>query len=192
MIRTKLNLSLLAVFLLYCIYYNGGLILLPIVFLPVLVHELSHVLALRLLGQRITGFTPDAGGFCIQYEGNCAPRGHIAAALAGPLGGALYALLGLTGIDWLEKSAVFSLLLTGFNLLPLLPLDGGRIFLWLCVLRLGEKSGEKLCRSVGSILLFLLLVGGLTLAVWKKSTVVLAAAVWLLLFQDEDVMKERQ
>ena len=189
MIRTKLNLSLLAVFLLFCLYYKGGLILLPIVLLPVTVHELSHVLALWVLGQKITGIMPDAGGFCIRYEGSCTAAGHIAAALAGPLGGALYALAGLTGIPWLEKSAIFSLLLTAFNLLPLLPLDGGRIFVRLCVLCLGKKNGEKLCGSVGTLFLFLLLVGGLTLAVWKKSTAVLAAAVWLLLLQNEETEK---
>ena len=45
--------------------------LLPIVAIPIAVHELSHILALRLLGQRITRIVPDARGLCICYDGPC-------------------------------------------------------------------------------------------------------------------------
>ena len=183
--RRNLGLSLSAVLLTACLYARGGLKLLPVIALPVLAHELAHVAALLLLGQRVTGLSFDARGLCIGYDGTCSPQGHIIAALAGPLGGAVYALLGLTGVPWLRQSACLSLLLTAFNLLPLLPLDGGRAFSRLCVLSLGEIRGERLCRAVSAALLTLLLLGGVLLAAWKKSTAPLAAAIWLLLFQNE-------
>ena len=182
----RLFLSLTAVYLAVCLYYRQAAALLPVILLPILVHELSHVLALRLLGLRITGLTLEAGGLCIRYTGACSPAGQILAALAGPLGGAAYALTGLSAVPWLQKSAQLSLLLTAFNLLPLLPLDGGRVFQQLCILALGEERGRMLCRSVSNALLFLLLTGGVTLALWKKSTAPLAAAIWLLLFQNEE------
>lgn len=183
--RRNLGLSLAAVLLTACLYARGGLALIPVIALPVAAHELSHVAALRLLGQRITGLTLDARGLCIGYDGTCSPVGHILAALAGPLGGALYALVGLTNVPWLKQSACLSLLLTAFNLLPLMPLDGGRVFSRLCVLALGETRGERLCHTVSAALLTLLLLGGVILAAWKKSTAPLAAAIWLLLFQNE-------
>ena len=184
--RRKISLSFAAVFLTACLYARGGFLLLPIVLLPVLAHELGHVLALRLLGLKMTGVTLDARGPCIRYGGACTTWEHILAALAGPLGGMVYALTGLTEIDWLEQSASLSLLLTAFNLLPLLPLDGGQMFYRLCVMTLGELRGERLCRKVGAVLLALLLMGGVVLAAWKKSTAPLAAAIWLLLFQNEE------
>lgn len=184
--RRNIMLSLAAVLLTACLYYRGGVMLLPIVLLPVAVHELSHILALLLLGQHITGFAIDARGLCICYDGTCTPAGHILAALAGPVGGAIYALAGLTEFGWLKQSAGLSLLLTAFNLLPLEPLDGGRVFRLLCVLTLGEARGEQLCRAVNSALLALLLAGGVVLAVWKKSTAPLAAAIWVLLFREEE------
>ena len=97
-----LSISLAAVFLLLCLYYCGGITLLPIVAIPIVVHELSHILALRLLGQKITRLSLDARGICMYYDGSCSPAGHVLAALAGPLGGALYAaasraLAGTTG-----------------------------------------------------------------------------------------------
>jgi stage IV sporulation protein FB len=184
--RRNLGLSLAAVLLTACLYARGGPRLLPVIALPVLVHELSHAAALLLLGQRVTGISFDARGLCIGYDGTCSPLGHILAALAGPLGGALYALVGLTDVPWLKQSACLSLLLTAFNLLPLMPLDGGRVFSQLCVLALGKTRGERLCRTVSAALLTLLLLGGVILAAWKKSTAPLAAAIWLLLFQNEE------
>ena len=77
-------------------------------------------------------------------------------------------------------------MLTAFNLLPLLPLDGGRAFSLLCAMTLGEDHGARLFRGVSAVCLTLLLTGGVYLAVWKKSTALLAAAIWLLLFQNEE------
>lgn len=189
--RKNLSISLAAVFLTVCLYYRSGFLLLPIALLPIAAHELSHILALHLLGQRIIGCSPDARGLCIRYTGKCTAAGHILAALAGPLGGLIYAFAAvrcaqIPGWEWLEQSAGLSLLLTAFNLLPLLPLDGGRVFAQLCVLSLGEARGVKLCRCVSSVLLALLLTGGVTLAAWKKSMAPLAAAIWLLLFQSDE------
>lgn len=186
-----LSISLAAVFLLFCLYYCGGITLLPIVAIPIAVHELSHILTLWLLGQKITRLSLDARGICMYYDGSCSPAGHVLAALAGPLGGALYAatadrLSRAGGGDWLEQSAGVSLLLTAFNLLPVLPLDGGRVFSQLCTLRLGEERGNRLFRSVSTVTVALLLIGGVALALWKKSTAPLAAAIWLLLFQNEE------
>ena len=184
--RRRISISLAAALAAACLYCRGGVMLLPIVVLPVIAHELGHILALRLLGQRITGLCFDVRGLCIRYDGSCTPAGHILAALAGPVGGAVYALVGLTDIDWLDQSAGLSLLLTAFNLLPLEPLDGGRVFHQLCTLSLGNARGERLCRAVSGVLLSLLLTGGVVLAAWKKSTAPLAAAIWLLLFQNEE------
>jgi len=189
--REKLGISLAAVFMTLCLYYHGGLILLPTVLLPIAAHELSHVLVLSLLGQRIKGIEAEAGGLCIRYDGNCSAAGHIAAALAGPVGGAIYAFTAshfahVLDCGWLEQSAGLSLLLTGFNLLPLLPLDGGRVFSVLCALLLGKERGKKLYASVHAVCLTILLVFGVVFALWKKSTLLLAAAIWLLLFQNEE------
>jgi len=190
--RRHFFLSFLAVYLTACAYYREALALLPAALLPIAAHELSHILALYLLGQRITGLSLNAEGLCIHYRGDCSPAGHILAALAGPLGGAAYALVGLTDVEWLRQSAALSLLLTAFNLLPLHPLDGGRAFRLLCAMALGEARGGQLFQCVSTVLLALALMGGVYLAVWKKSTAPLAAAIWLLLFQNEGLVKSKK
>ena len=182
----RLTISLVLTFAAACLYYRGGLPLLPVFLLPVAAHELSHLAALRLLGQRLTGLRPEAGGLCIRYAGARSAAAELAAALAGPLGGLLYAVAAdRTGIDWLSQSAGLSLLLSAFNLLPILPLDGWRVFLCLGELSIGETRARMLCRAVSGVLLALFLMGGVLLAVWKKSTAPLAAGIWLLLLQNE-------
>ena len=189
--REKLGFSLAAVFLTICFYYRGGLILLPALLLPIAAHELSHVLALLALGQKITSLALDVRGLCISYQGGCSSLDHILAALAGPFGGLVYAffasrLARYPGCNWLEQSAWISFLLSAFNLLPVPPLDGGRVFSRLCKLTLGEEHGTRLCERVNAVLLSLLLVSAILLMARKKSTGLLAASIWLLLFQNEE------
>ena len=167
---------------------------LPALLLPVLVHELSHVLALLLLGLRLRGLRLEPQGLCIRYEGACPDWAHAAASLAGPLGGFAYAFLARRcPQDWLGLSADISLLLSLFNLLPLMPLDGGRVFLLLCRAAMGEE-GERLFFSLSRVLLALMLFYGVYAAARNLGSAPLLAALWLMLLQREQLplVKKRE
>ena len=160
--------------------------------LPVAAHELGHVLALRLLGLRIRGFRAELKGLCIDYCGFCGTAGHIFAAAAGPLAGLVYAFAAsywarLFANDTAALSAGISMLLSLFNLLPVLPLDGGRIFSRVACMSLGYGRGERLSKNLGLALSSALLAGGLLL-MWQGMGAGLAlAAIWLILAQPEEV-----
>ena len=187
--REKLGISLALLIAVLCLYYREMLPLIPAILLPVLAHEAGHLLTLRLLGLSIESIQPELRGVSIRYSGPCTEAGHIAAALAGPLGGLAYAgaLLLLNGkhLPWLQTSAEISLLLTAFNLLPILPLDGGQIFIRLCRSTLGIGAGERLYVAVSNALLALALLAGVLLAWFRQASAPLAAAIWLLLFQND-------
>ena len=158
---------------------------LPALLLPIFVHELSHIILLLLLGLRIKGIHLEPEGLCIRYSGECQDWAHAAASLAGPAGGLLYTLLTRrSGTAWLSLSADISLLLSLFNLLPLMPLDGGRAFWILCRAVLGDE-GERLFELVSRIFLALLLGFGIYAAVSNRGSAPLLAALWLLLLQKE-------
>ena len=180
-------LSLLSVLAaVYCFYVRSpGEV--AALLLPVLVHELSHAAALGLLGFRIRGLRLEPQGLCIRYKGVGSNLAHAAASLAGPAGGLLYAaLLRSSQIPWLSLSADVSLLFSFFNLLPLMPLDGGRAFLILCNAVLGE-AGEDLFRSISRVMLAIVLLYGVYAAFSNRGSAPLLAALWLLLLQKEQL-----
>lgn len=160
--------------------------------IPVLLHETSHLVMLMLLGFRIRSVRLQPTGLCIRYDGLQSARAHMAAALAGPLGGVLYALTAARlserfALEWLKLSADLSLLLSAFNLLPIQPLDGGRFFAALAASALGEERGQRLGRNLSLILLAAVMAAGLLLSVLGKGNALFAAGLWLTLLQNEQL-----
>ena len=136
-------------------------------------HELGHLLALYLLGGRVNRFCFRLSGGELQYDGKHLSYGReILLALAGPginlLCAWLCGWLALFGHrELLYQFSGCHLVLAFFNLLPALPLDGGRVLQNLLELRYpmeGEQLALKASLCVGAVLLlfglFLLLQGG--------------------------------
>lgn len=104
------------------------LLLIPIL----LFHEAGHFIAMKIFGYRNMKmfFIPLFGAAVTGQNFNVAGWKKVVVSLMGPLPGiALGAVLGGVGIfihnAFLVKFALMLLILNGFNLIPLLPLDGG-------------------------------------------------------------------
>ncbi|WP_044891514.1 metalloprotease [Opitutus terrae] len=107
-----------------------------VIFLAVAIaiHELGHVLAMRVFGYKNVRmlFLPFFGGLATGQPRELDATKNALVSLAGPLVGIASAVLAgvlalVTGAPpWLVEFAWASLFLNAFNLLPLVPLDGGQ------------------------------------------------------------------
>ena len=142
-----------------------------VVFVAVLVHELGHACAYRAFGSPAEVHLAGLGGFT---QGRALSLGRtVIVSAAGPLAGA--ALIGLPAmvllarldsVSWPVAVALFFAAFAGigfsvFNLLPVLPLDGGNIVC--CVLEriLGDR-GRRVAHQLS-----IAIAGSGALAAWR-------------------------
>ncbi len=131
----ELNLSFLLLLGVIFLFVGGvaGLLFAAVVFGSVLVHELGHALVARKLGVRISGIELHFFGGAAKMDDLPRTANHeVAIAAAGPAVSLAIAGLGLglgavTGWWQLQTLGWINLGLALFNLLPALPMDGGRI-----------------------------------------------------------------
>ena len=127
-------------------------LLLSALLLAAILHELGHYWVLRRLHAQVTAIRITALGAEMQVAGRLSYGGALLAAAAGPaVNLALALLLGYGGRLWspLYLFAGAQLVLGVFNLLPVLPLDGGSLLWEPCSMADGAIHRRPCCGSGG-------------------------------------------
>ena len=121
-------------------------------------HEICHYLALNLLGIRVYRISIGPFGAYMETE-VMEPGRELLSAFAGPLG----SLMLVPFFRWMPGIAFCGLIQGTFNLLPIYPMDGGRILRCLLeILKIPHR--EKILDAVE----WLILLGILVLGLWGK------------------------
>jgi Zn-dependent protease len=150
-------------------------------FVSLLLHELGHALQARRDGVEIEGITLWLFGGVAKFRGSFPSAGaEFRIAIAGPLvslalGGVLILLAWLANLPSGADGVVFwlgyiNLSLLVFNLLPALPLDGGRILrsvLW--HFRGDFGWATHLAASIGRAFGYLFIAAGIGFVIWQSS-----------------------
>jgi Zn-dependent protease len=147
--------------------------------LLLLVHEMGHVIQLRREGIKASApmFIPFLGALVAMKELPKDAAAEARVGLAGPVLGSLGALVplglwALTGDELFQALAFVGFFLNLFNLLPVLPLDGGRAMAalspWMWFVGYGLLVGATIAFP-NPIMLLILLFGGIeTWRRWKQ------------------------
>ena len=154
----------------------------PVVLAVVALHEGGHYLAMKLTGYRNVSvfFLPGLGGLAVGEKADATPTEKVLVYLAGPVPGMVLAAAAFwasrTGVwqapDWLNGFLLASFVINYLNLLPLVPLDGGRVMELLLFAR-----HPRLRFAFAVLCCALLLVGGF----WMNDLVLRAVAVLIAL-----------
>ncbi|WP_245954831.1 M50 family metallopeptidase [Paenibacillus flagellatus] len=140
---------------------TGYFVELLTLFAIVLVHELGHVVAAKSFGWNVIRIEllPFGGVAETDDRGGSSAFQEAAVALAGPLQNvwmALFAVLmgrlGLWDADWRDYFIQANVMIGLFNLLPILPLDGGKVMQALVSRWLPYYRSLVLCSLVSLVL----------------------------------------
>ena len=151
-------------------------------FACVTVHELSHCFVAVRRGLSVRGVTLLPIGGVSNISGlPASPAVEAAVAIAGPLSSLVLAgVLGLAGFatgahiwpptlfagSWLARLAWLNLLLAGFNMLPALPMDGGRVLRAMLARHGDEAQATRVAASVAQGLAAVMILVGLLVDLW--------------------------
>lgn len=139
-------------------------------------HECCHCVAVLAMGGKIHCVTIGTNGAVMEIS-PMSENKELVAALAGPIGSILLILL----VRILPRVALCGAVQGVYNLMPLLPLDGGRVLSCACFLTLSQAKAEEVIHVVQRIVCVLLI--GLALVVvirWKFWTFLLILIPLLL------------
>ena len=161
-------------------WLDEGTGLLPCGLLACILHELGHVGAAAVFGGTIKGISLTAIGaeLRINYEEPLTYEQDSFVSLAGPAVNLLFGVLAL-GLGW-HIAAVLTLAIGTFNLLPVLPLDGGRVVYALLARRLDPDWAGRLMTAFSGCLVGVLAGVGVVSAVHYANVTLLITALWLL------------
>ena len=184
--RIKVTVSNAFIVFVAVLYFLDDSGMLSAIVPAVILHECGHLFALRCMGAVPTRLSISMSGLCLDYCGSLSEGQEALAALAGPVGGLLGALIcsrigiAMESQFWTCYAGV-GLLFSIFNLLPTLPLDGGRILFYLIVRRYGVARTVRILNGLGIAVSISLLFTGFVLLFYGYGMAVLFAGMWILL-----------
>ncbi|MBA3724991.1 MAG: site-2 protease family protein [Armatimonadetes bacterium] len=153
--------------------------LIPAIFVCVVLHELGHALVAKRYGIRTREITLYLIGGIAYIEGRPKPAQEFWIALAGPAVNVVIALILLPFVyyqygalpalnfsverePFLRGLYLANVALPLFNMIPALPMDGGRVLRSVLAMRMSESRATKIAATVGQTFAFGVAIYGLT------------------------------
>lgn len=157
-----------------------------IFYLFTFIHELAHILVVVILKEQIVEIIFLPFGINAKYKNIHNSKKEILIASAGPLTSLL-----LAGILKNTIYCYMNLIIFIFNILPMYPLDGGKILKGILVGKHGYKKGIEKLTKISKTFITLLCIISIIGAVYVKNYYFLILTIYIAIIMDKSLKKER-
>jgi len=155
------------------------------IFMSAAVHEAGHMLMIHLLGGKIEKVSFGGSGLELKYSGSDSSVEGFFFALGGPMFGVLLMAAVRNYVEVNSFAAQLwnmSFVLNAWNLLPILPLDGGKMIYYLLSLLVSYETAYKICTLLFWTVVGILVFGTVLLLLYAKSFILLPAVCSLVIY----------
>lgn len=173
------------VFLIYLFFINNIEYYLIFYFFAIL-HELAHIIVSYVLKVKISEINFLSVGLNVQYENNISYTKEFIIASAGPIFSLALALLFEN-----QNFAIMNFIIFMSNMMPIYPLDGGRIIRIFLVKILGYKKGITFYKVILIFSICVLIFLNLIITVYFKNYYLLVFSGYIFILANQELRKER-
>ena len=197
--KIRIDLKILIFFAIF--YFSGQLGTYLWILLFCFLHEMGHLAMGLALGFRPEKIEVMPLGFCMKLKENTKKeertrQQEILIALAGPMTNLIIIIMILLlHISFIGRDiAVYvNILIFAFNLLPIFPLDGGRIAKEILKRFYKEKETETMCNKISNYyMIFLTMVGSIAIYYFKNIAILfILTYLWLIVIEENKKISVR-
>lgn len=205
--RFRIDLKIFIFFILF--YFTKQIELYAMIMIFAIIHELGHLLAGILMGMKPEKMEITPYGVSIAFKikvkeynnkikkGNLFEVKKIIVSLAGPITNFIIILIASNSkLDIIKSSLIIytNFLIMIFNLLPIYPLDGGRVLKGILHIILGKKKSAEYTNTISKITIIIItaISSILILYINNISIFIIDIYLWYLVIKENIIYKNRE
>ena len=188
----KFRIDLKILFFLILFYFTHQLKMYILIMLFCFIHECGHMIVAKCLGFKIQSIELMPFGFFIEISANINDYNKkilrsnmvelkkIFISIAGPLINLILAIIFININSEMSEIFVYSnLLIFVFNLIPIYPLDGGRVLKSIISILKGRKRANVIVNSISNVFAIFMTIACSLLILYLKNIAILFIILYL-------------